>query len=387
MIQLFTDHLGEWPAGKIGFCWVPEGGVEGQGMIPLNVTAWEHTADVREAHVLAHQWFGNSLTPADMRENWLSDGFATYMEWMYLAERNGQGGMDALASTHNSTYREQTAVVEGVFPLYDYNSYIAENYPGTIHGKGALVLNMLRHVMGDKHFYAGLGDYVASYSGQSVTTQIFMGAMEKHALLPLTDFIEQWVYRPGWPVYALSRFIEEPDGPFKVCVKQLQGAYQWPYFAMPLEMDLYLISGDTLRVTRQGQAVENEMFIIDEVQDRNVIGWKFDPDGWLLKDVTTASGVAALPEETPQLTLQPLFPQPLAAGGQHGVLPFALQRSAYVRAELRDMLGRVVRVVADQQYSAGAHHVFVETQGLARGCYHLILQAGDESSMTNVLLR
>jgi len=387
MIKLYTDILGDWPVEKIGFCWVPEGTVEGQGMIPFNTENWGLKASGSEAHDIAHHWFGNSLTPSDVSENWLSDGFATYLEWLYRAQRDNEDGIDGLAKKMIPAYRDEIAVGEGAIPLHDFRSHIEDNYPGTIRFKGALVLNMLRHVMGDEHFHKGLREYVSEYAGRSVTTAVFQQAMEKHSLTPLNDFMQQWVFRPGWPVYALTRFCEQPDGPFKLCVKQTQASLGWPYFTMPLEIDLYTVTGDTLRVTRQGQAVENDMIVVDEIQDRNVIGWKFDPDGWLLKELSVVSSVGHLPTQAAALSLQPMYPQPLMAGHSTGTLPVTVRTPMHVRAELRDMLGRVQRVVTDQEYQTGTHYLPIETRGLARGSYHVVVRSGGESATTQVLLQ
>lgn len=387
MITLYTSILGDWPLGNIGFCWVPEGAVAGQGMIPFSTKTWESKAGAAEAHELAHQWFGNCLTPSDVSENWLSEGFATYFEWLYRAERDGEDGIDGLVRKMIPAYRDEIAVGEGAIPLHDFRSYIEDNYPGTIHFKGAIVLNMLRHVMGEERFHAGLRDYVQEYAVQSVTTAVFQHAMEKHSLTPLNDFIQQWVYRPGWPVYALTRFCEQPDGPFKLCVKQTQGNLGWPYFSMPLEIDLYTVSGDTVRISRQGQAVENDMIIVDEIQDRNVVGWKFDPDGWLLREISIVSDVERVPAQPAALTLHPVYPQPLLRGYSTATLPVTLRNPLHLRVELRDMLGRLQRVISDREYGAGTHRLAVETQGLARGCYQLLVQSAGETTMTQVLLQ
>jgi len=378
MVDMLTMMLGPWPADKIGFCWVPFGAVEGQGMITFDVQDWDLTAGVVEAHELAHHWFGNGITPADVNENWLSEGFATYFEWLYRVQRYDEGGMDALASRFVTSYREQIAGHDGALPLQGYRDCIDNNYPGTIYFKGALVLNMLRHVMGDAAFYAGLRHYVQSYMGGTATSVMFRGAMEESSGQQLGQFFSQWVYDGGWPVFELRRFCEDPDGAFRICVRQTQQDRGWPLFATPVELDLVLKSGDTMRVTRQLPAVEQCVLTVDSLPDMEVVDWIFDPDGWLLSEIASVTGVREIPGLARAMTVEPIYPQPLGGSRLRGLLPITLPRPASVRAELRDMLGRRVAVLTDAHYFAGRHEIGINCAELPRGCYHVLLHAGDD---------
>jgi hypothetical protein len=386
MVAQLTDVLGAWPVEKIGFCWTPVDGMEGQGMIPIGIPSWDATAGAREAHMLAHHWFGNSLVPATMSDNWLSDGFATYMEWMYRAGQEADGDIDRIAGVANTQYVESIARNEGVFPLYDFRSHIIDNCPVTIHTKGASVLNMLRHVMGDADFAAGLRAYAESYRQSPVTSEIFRGVMQEHTQADLTQFFEQWVYGEGWPEMAFSRLSEDPDGPFRLCVRQEQVDYWWPLFTTPVEVEVLLCAGDTLRLLGNVHAAEQDILVFDEIMDKNVAAWRVDPDGWLLKDILFTSSVDGVPPRPSALTVHDVYPHPLR-GSSAATLPLELRRAARVRVELRDLLGRSVAVLADANHSAGKHAIALSVPELPAGCYQLRVTAAGNALTRPLLVR
>ena len=90
------------------------------------------------------------------------------------------------------------------FPVYDPD-YL---WGTTVYEKGACVLHMLRHVVGDSLFYEGLAAYRQAYEYQSATTPQFQQAMEGVYGQSLTWFFAEWVYDVGWPEYEYSWLAE-----------------------------------------------------------------------------------------------------------------------------------------------------------------------------------
>jgi len=104
---------------------------------------------------------------------------------------------------------------------------------------------------------------------------------------------------------------------------------------------------------------------------------------WILKG--SASGVAAaqLEEQPEDLVLAGSYPNPFNAGT---TLAFSLVHPGRVRIELLDRLGRSVAVVADGEYTAGAHRVQVEGAALASGLYYGRVQAAGHTLVQKMVL-
>ena len=56
--------------------------------------------DLLEAHEAAHQWWGNVVSPAGYRDNWLMEALANYSALLYLEKRDGRGAVDAALESY-----------------------------------------------------------------------------------------------------------------------------------------------------------------------------------------------------------------------------------------------------------------------------------------------
>jgi aminopeptidase N len=174
--------------------------------------AWadpERNADGLVAHELAHEWYGDYLTTRSWADIWLNEGFATFMEQVH---REVTKGIDAGALDRADAERQ---VVEGDRherrPLV-YDRWVADPIElfggGHIYPKGAIVLQMLRHRVGDSTFWAAMHRYTVDHAYGSVVSADLEHAFEQTTGGDLTTFFRQWVSGAGMPAFRVAYAID-----------------------------------------------------------------------------------------------------------------------------------------------------------------------------------
>lgn len=180
-------------------------------------------------HETSHQWFGDAVTERDFHHLWLSEGFATYFDLVVGAALDGDSvlarGMRGLARSYfRSTVVDRPVLdttVTRLTDLLDANSY----------QKGAWVLHMLRGVVGDSTFFAGIRDYYRTFRDSSVLSSDFQRVMERASGRPLDWFFDEWLRQPGYPQLEVAWRAEGAKG-VALDVRQAQRE-AWGRYAMP----------------------------------------------------------------------------------------------------------------------------------------------------------
>ncbi len=389
MIATFEHAWGPYPGEKIGFAMTDAGSLETHTLVLLDKADMHGAATPQlEAHELAHHWWGNCVTPMDLRENWLSEGFAMYGEILYRANTLMQGQLDREMRRYVSTYIHGIAVSEGIQPLYDYRGQGAKyNYSSVIYIKGALVLNMLRHQMGDSLYHAGLQEYFRRYRYKNVTSTMFRDVMAEFAGEPLEQFFHQWVYEKGWPILYSEQLPGTGTDPLRIRIRQLQTARGWCLYEMPVEIEVALRGGETRRVTRWIHTQEEDVLLINEICCEDVMSWKLDPDGYLLLEMADPTPVRPLNAAPSALRITSCYPQPAMTAGGTLSVAFVSDADGVLQGELRDMLGRRVLHWRQQSEVNALQRRELNISGLPPGMYHVCLRTKNAYATQPVILR
>ncbi|MFF1511492.1 M1 family metallopeptidase [Streptomyces sp. NPDC058326] len=142
-------------------------------------------------HELAHQWFGNSVSPATWRDLWLNEGFATYAEWLYAEE---YGHVPARTSFERAFAEDANWAFPPAAPP------TAENlFDPPVYQRGAMVLHKLRETVGDKAFGEILRGWPAKYRHANASTADFTAYAETVTGRDLDGLWTVWLYGRGRP--------------------------------------------------------------------------------------------------------------------------------------------------------------------------------------------
>ncbi len=216
MLRFFSKKLGfKYPYEKYAQTVVPQypmGGMEHTTATTLTDRTLhgpqedaQYSSDGLVAHELAHQWFGDLVTCKNWDHLWLNEGFATYLDALYHEYAYDKETYYKKLQHGSDWYfwEESTNPRPIVFSYYQ-DSIIDTYFDSRSYAKGAWVLHMLRNELGDDLFFKGLRHYLYRHQGRLVETADFKKAMEEASSQDLTFFFDQWLYRPGHPLFEVS---------------------------------------------------------------------------------------------------------------------------------------------------------------------------------------
>jgi aminopeptidase N len=368
MLKVFSDMLGTYPFirekyGHAQFRW--GGGMEHQTLSSMMRGAMIGPDVI--AHELMHQWFGNKITCRNWQNIWLNEGFATYGESLYAEATGGRTAYMAYVNNDMAAARN----ANGTLYVQNVNS-LNEIFSGSrSYAKGAVVLHMLRGVLGDSTFFKGMRAYANSpLAYGTAVTEDFQRIMEQQAGRSLGYFFREWVYGERYPTYQWS--IAPVAGTNQAVLRIQQTANTNPTsFTMPVQVTLRSATGDQTVTVFNDQPVQS--FTL--TGSGPVTGAVFDPNNWILKTATQvappAGSVVLATQERLDLRV---FPNPSA---EQLTVEFRTQQPGPITLTLLNTLGQPLATYPEANVPTGPQRRSISLSNVPAGQYVLRLQTAD----------
>src|SRR5580658_8904726 len=237
MLAAYQHYFGEYPFIKDGYKLIeaPYSGMEHQSA----VTYGNHFAngyldrdwtgvgistrfDFIIIHESGHEWFGNSITAADVSDMWIHEGWTTYLECLFVEYTYGKEDGLKYTNAYKSKVRNQQPIIT--------QRGVNRTPPQDMYFKGALFLNTLRSVVDDdKRWFKLIHDVYQHFKYQNILTEDMVAYFNQKTGMNLTPMFDEYLRHAALP--ALELKFDEANGTV---------SYHWkadePAFAMPVRV-------------------------------------------------------------------------------------------------------------------------------------------------------
>ena len=195
------------------------------------------------AHEIAHQWWGQAVGWKNYHEQWLSEGLAQYFAALNAERHHGpEVFSDILRQMRRWAMRHSD---EG--PIYlGYRLGHLDGEPrvfrALVYNKGAMVLHMLRGLVGDDAFFAGLRRFYHQWRFRNAGTDALQLAFEIEAGRSLSRFFDRWIHDDELPELMFSSHTETTASGQEIVLRFEQLTES--LFDLPVTVDLTYRSGE-----------------------------------------------------------------------------------------------------------------------------------------------
>ncbi len=205
VVGFYDKAFGPYPFKRDGFGLVesPYEGMEHQSAIAYGNGFDKNTGseyrnriyDYIIVHEAAHEWWGNSVTAADMADIWIHEGFATYAELMFLENRFGK-------EEYMYELAEKCKYIFNIWPMVQ-NRNVNENTfaSNDVYTKGAMMLHCLRcTINNDSTFFGMIHGFWMKFRYHTVNSYDFIKYVNEYTGTDYTPFFDKFLFETRLPV-------------------------------------------------------------------------------------------------------------------------------------------------------------------------------------------
>lgn len=209
MMECFQSKFGRYPFWEDGYKLVetPYLGMEHQSAVAygnkykkgymgfdLSGTGVGMFFDYITIHETGHEWFGNSITSMDIADMWIHEGFTTYSETVFIECIKGYDDAMKYINGQAKNVRNDKPII-GQYGVNNEGS-------GDMYYKGSLLLNTLRHIIGDdEKWWKMIYEYSETFKKKIITSDTVIDYFNKASGTNLTPVFRQYLYTNQVPVF------------------------------------------------------------------------------------------------------------------------------------------------------------------------------------------
>jgi len=291
IIEFFNNIYGyEYPWAKYDQVVCPRqgGGAEatsatilGEQVIHVREAEQDYSWDGIIAHEIAHQWWGDLITLRTWSHTWMNESFGTYSDYLYTNWDKGEdeGAFNLLAKKNQYLREAHNKYMRPI--VFDRYNRIQDNFDSHTYPKGAVVLHLLRRIIGDEPFFRTLSYFLHKHEFKPVDTHDFMIAIKEVTGKNMDWFFNQYIFKPGHACFDISYVWVPDDKKIKIRILQKQDSIQGvPIYNMPINIGIHSSKGKISKELWINS--KDEEFEIDS--DEKPLLVRFDEGNYLLKE-------------------------------------------------------------------------------------------------------
>jgi tricorn protease interacting factor F2/3 len=212
----------DYPLSKMDLIAIPDfafGAMENWGAITFRENLLLHYPGITSksgeericeviAHEIAHQWFGNLVTPSDWRYLWLNESFATYFGFGVVDHYYPQWETwQQFLHSQTGTAMVRDALLETFSIEIPGGAHVAINVSTApiIYNKGGSILMQIQGYIGEENFKKGLRHYLKTYEYGCASSHHLWESFETVSRQPISAMMKSWIEQPGFPIITVNR--------------------------------------------------------------------------------------------------------------------------------------------------------------------------------------
>ena len=366
MLDFFNNYIDVYPfiLDKYAMAEVPfkyAGAMENQTATTMLDAIMDNENVI--AHELAHQWWGDALTPFSFIDIWLNEGFATYFDALFVEYKYGKESFKNRLDMYYTLLSDDASL--------DYPIYAPpENYlfGRAVYYKGAWILHMLRNIVGDETFREICQAYYKRYRYTTDTTDKFIHICDSVSVNLSGYFFNQWLNYGGIPVLHAAWEQEGKDLRITIDQKQNEVTYQFD-----LEVLIKSSLHDSLIIISMSSKQESVNIMFSEIVSSIVI----DPD----KKILSKNEIELkIPKKSKLLGI---YPNP---SKKDVTISYQLDQIQEIEIEIWNLLGQKVATVFKGKENAGYLRKEWKNNKVSSGTYYCLLRSPDSIDALQMII-